>query len=129
MKKVLKKLLATTLSLSMLLTCFTVPMKAEAAEKEPLKFGSDGKFKIVIFSDTQDQYPVHAALTNRMRLAMDRENPDFVVFTGDQTEMNTKDPEVDFRRTIEQILDPVVDAGVPYAFVYGNHDTQFYEGL
>ena len=127
MGKKLKKILAISLSLSMLLNCFTVPMSASAAEKEPLQFGSDGKFKILIFSDVQDRYPVYQRVINIMEQALEREQPDFVVFTGDQTEMNTVDPEVDFRRTLEQILQPVVDADVPYAFVFGNHDDQAYE--
>ena len=127
MGKKLKKILAISLSLSMLLNCFTVPMSASAAEKEPLQFGSDGKFKILVFSDVQDRYPVYQRVINIMEQALELEQPDLVVFTGDQTEMNTVDPEVDFRRTLEQILQPVVDADVPYAFVFGNHDDQAYE--
>jgi len=42
------------------------------------------------------------------------------------TEINTKDVEVDYRRTVEQILGPVVEAGVPYSIVFGNHDNQSY---
>ena len=97
MKKKLKRLLAMALSLIMVFTCFA-DLSASAAEKEPLEFGSDGKFKILVFADTQDQYPVHAGLINRMKLALEREEPDLVVLTGDQTEINTKDPEVDFKR-------------------------------
>lgn len=90
----------------------------------PLKFRSDGKFKIVVFSDVQDQFPVHQRVISVMEKALEREKPDFVVFLGDQTEINTKDPEDDFRRTVEQILAPVVRSNVPYAFVFGNHDDQ-----
>ncbi len=99
-------------------------MTANTAEKYPLKFASNGKFKIVIFSDVQDGYPVHKRVINIMKKAIEREKPELVVFTGDQTEMNTKEPDVDFRRTLEQILAPVVEAGVSYAFVFGNHDDQ-----
>ncbi|MDD6478977.1 MAG: metallophosphoesterase [Oscillospiraceae bacterium] len=101
-------------------------MTTNKKEKTPLKFRADGKFKIVIFSDVQDKFPVHQRVISIMEQALEREKPDFVVFLGDQTEMNTKDPQVDFRRTIRQILEPVVRTSVPYAFVFGNHDDQCY---
>ncbi len=126
MEKKFKKLLAMTLSLSMILTSFTVPMKAEAASSDALKFGLDGKFKILVFADTQDDTSVDARLISKMELALEKEKPDLVVFTGDQTEMNIKDPEDDFRNALEQILQPVVDADIPYAFTFGNHDDQSY---
>ena len=128
MGKKFKKLIAMALSFAILATFCMVPITA-SAEDTNLKFGSDGKFKIVIFSDVQDQYPVHQRVINIMRQAIERENPDLVVFLGDMTEINTKDPEVDYRRTVEQILAPVVEAGVPYSIVFGNHDNQsYYEG-
>lgn len=99
-------------------------MTASKKRNNHLKFRSDGRFKIVVFSDVQDQYPVHQRVISIMEQALECEKPDLVVFLGDQTEMNTKYPEIDFRRTIEQILAPVVSADVPYAFVFGNHDDQ-----
>ncbi len=123
MRKMLNKLFAAVLSLSVLATLFAFPTTV-SADTDDLRFNADGKFKIVIFSDTQDRYVVHPRLTQIMTQALRRENPDLVVFTGDQTEQNIQDPEVDFRRSLEQILAPVVEADVPYAFVYGNHDDQ-----
>ena len=45
-----KKVLAMVLSLALLATFCAVPMTASAETGENLKFGSDGKFKIVVFA-------------------------------------------------------------------------------
>ncbi len=125
MKKSSRRILAVILAVGMLASLFTLPMTV-SANGEPLKFGSDGKFKIVIFSDVQDQFPVHQRVINVMKQAIARENPDLIVYLGDITEQNIKEPEVDYRRTVEQIFSPAVEAGVPYAIVFGNHDDQSY---
>ena len=123
-----KKFLAAVLSLILLATFCMVPITA-SAEQAPLKFDENGKFKVLIFSDVQDQYPVHQRVLNIMRQAIEHEDPDLVVFLGDMTEINTKDVNGDYRRTVEQILEPVVEAGVPYSIVFGNHDPQsYYDG-
>ena len=109
MKKSSRRILAVILAVGMLASLFTLPM-AVSANGEPLKFGSDGKFKIVIFSDVQDQFPVYQRVINIMRQAITREEPDLVVFLGDNTEQNIKDPEDDLRRTLNRILSPVVEA-------------------
>ncbi len=124
MKRKASPFWALALPLSTMLPCISTPMQISAAEKEPLKFETDGAFKIVIFADTQDGIAVDERLISRMELAIEREQPDLVVFTGDQTDMNIQDPEVDFRQALEQILAPVVKEGIPYAFTFGNHDSQ-----
>lgn len=126
MKK-FRKLLAIILSLGILATLCAVPMVTASADTPAdLKFDNNGKFKIVIFSDVQDQFPVTPRVVSIMEQAITRENPDLVVFLGDITEQNIKDPEIDYRRSIEQIMAPVANANVPYAIVFGNHDDQSY---
>ncbi len=128
MGKKFRKILATVLALSMLATFCAVPLTASAVASDgDLKFNADGKFKIVVFSDvqenTQDTHGI-AKVVDMMEKAIVREQPDFVVFTGDQTEINIKDVNVDFKNLLEQLLAPVVDAEIPYGFVFGNHDSQ-----
>ncbi|MBO4433406.1 MAG: metallophosphoesterase, partial [Clostridia bacterium] len=125
MKNYFRSILAFVLSICILATFCAVPMVA-SADSTALKFNNDHKFKIVIFSDVQDQFPVHQRVINIMRQALTRENPDLIVYLGDITEQNIKDPEVDYRRTVEQIFSPAVEAGIPYAVVFGNHDDQSY---
>ena len=125
MKKYFRCILAIVLSICTFATFCAVPATV-SAESDSLKFRNDHKFKIVIFSDVQDQFPVHQRVINIMKQAIARENPDLIVYLGDITEQNIKDPEVDYRRTVEQIFSPAVEAGIPYAVVFGNHDDQSY---
>ncbi|MBR4762500.1 MAG: metallophosphoesterase, partial [Clostridia bacterium] len=128
MRQGFRKFLAFIVSLALIVTFCAVPVSVSATPAN-LKFGSDGKFKIVIFSDIQENLNDAkgiARLNEIMTQALAYEQPELVVLLGDQTEQNIKDPEVDFRNLLNQILAPIVDAGVPYAFVFGNHDNQSY---
>ena len=53
----MKKILAIILALVSLvgITAMGASAQVEAQEKEPLKFGDDGKFKILQISDIQDR--------------------------------------------------------------------------
>ncbi|MBR4910330.1 MAG: metallophosphoesterase [Clostridia bacterium] len=132
MGKRFKKALAVILSLCMIVTLFAaIPVMTASADPANLKFGSDGKFKIVIFSDIQENLSDAkgiARLNGIMEQVLDYEEPELVVLLGDQTEMNIKTPstDTDFTGLLGQILAPIADAGVPYAFVFGNHDNQSY---
>ena len=86
-----------------------------------LKYGEDGKFKILQFTDTH--YIVgdersERALGNVIEM-LDTEKPDFVIHTGD----------IVFGKPAEQcaraILQPLVDRGIPFAVALGNHDSDF----
>ena len=105
--------------------------KATAAEapKEPelnqenqrLRFRSDGKFKILQFTDTHyiagdNRSP--RALKNVIEM-LDSEKPDLVIHTGD----------IIFGKPAEQslreILAPIGERNIPFAVAMGNHDGQY----
>jgi Predicted phosphohydrolases len=92
--------------------------------KKDLKFNEDGTFKIVQFTDVHWVDGSQKDLQTRhvMEIVLDYEKPDIVVFTGDTvyTEKN-----MDF---VKDALDTVSKAGVPWASVFGNHDTQMGSG-
>ncbi|WP_053367721.1 metallophosphoesterase family protein [Bacillus sp. FJAT-27245] len=91
-----------------------------------LKFKQDGTFTIVQFTDLHcengDELDVR---TNQlMEQILGEEKPDLVVFTGDLIySPNSADPKAALRGAIE----PAVKANVPWAAVFGNHDTE--EGI
>ncbi len=87
--------------------------------KKELKF-QDGKFKIMQFTDLHyvDGSSVDEKTINLMRSLLVAEKPDFVMITGD-TVYGT-----DNLQGLDSVLEPLVEAGVPWSFVFGNHDAE-----
>lgn len=98
-----------------------------AQSGDTLRFPSDGKLKIVVFSDAQTTQFVPGNLLDDMRAVLDIEKPDLVVFLGDQIEgkhpyIHIGDNTANVKSVISQLLAPVVERGIPFAVVFGNHD-------
>ena len=141
----MKKMISVFLTV-LLLLCLLLPALAE--QDASLRFSEDGTFRIMVFSDTQDdQYPAYDML-NFVRKAVEESDPDLIVFTGDLVEdsrigdigiddesfregvlVETKSGDIDHDKTMENIVNavnPIFDileeSGVPYALVQGNND-------
>ena len=96
---------------------------------DTLKFNKNGKFKILQFADVQESATVNPDTIKLMRIALEREKPDLVVFTGDQIygihpSFYTKNRKELAVKTLKEIIKPCEEAGVPFAVTYGNHDYQ-----
>ncbi len=97
--------------------------------KHTLRFGSDGKFKILIFSDIQDKYPLAADTLKYMNNMLDREKPDLVLLggdnhTGDRAYLGT---EAKMRQYLAAMAEPMESRKIPWAQVYGNHHNGGYK--
>ena len=79
MKRIISILTATVMLMS-----FTVFSHSEESENE-LRF-KDGKFKILVLSDTQDDHHPAADMLNLVEQAIKEASPDLIVFTGDLVE-------------------------------------------
>lgn len=122
--KRLQKLIPAALCLALGLT---VPAQAQAADE--LRFPEDGKLKIAVFSDVQTTQNVPKNLLDDLCTVLDVQQPDLVVYLGDQVEgkhpwVHLGDNEAHVRQVIDRVLNPVVDRGIPFAVVFGNHDAQ-----
>lgn len=89
----------------------------------------DGKFKIMQVADVQEVPQVSPDTVKLLTLAIEREQPDLIVFTGDQLYgliplFFLGDNEQNIRRTLQRILAPAEEAGIPFAVTFGNHDEQ-----
>lgn len=135
MKKIISVLLAAILTLSV---C-SIALADERSKR--LEF-NDGKFKILMLTDTQDdQYPAYDML-NLVSLSIKETNPDLIIFTGDLVEdsrigdlfiddqpfkegTEVKDEEKwleNVRTASEAVLDIFEESGIPFALAQGNND-------
>lgn len=97
--------------------------------KENLNFSKNGKFKIMQVADIQEEATVSPDTINLLRLAIEKENPDLAIMTGDQFNgisptFFTGDIYRKFKNTADAITAPFEEAGIPYAVTFGNHDEQ-----
>ncbi len=90
-----------------------------------LKFKNE-TFKIIQIADTQEGGKVSPDTLDLINAALDRENPDLVVYSGDQIWGKTS-----FRgnkEKVEEVLriltKPVSDRKIPFTICFGNHDRQ-----
>lgn len=96
-----------------------------------MRFNENGKFKIMQITDMQEVCAVSPDTVKLLESAISAENPDLVVYTGDQikgygiTYKGLGDELIhNVSMTIEKLLKPVVDRNIPFAVTFGNHDRQ-----
>ncbi|HXL02795.1 MAG TPA: phosphoesterase, partial [Candidatus Atribacteria bacterium] len=83
MKRSLLILAVLGICLGSLLAVCSVEAQAVPPPKPTLKFNSQGTFKIVMFSDVQDQFPINPQTIEAMNNILDFERPEFVILVGD----------------------------------------------
>ncbi len=94
-----------------------------------LQFNENGKFRIMQVADIQEGAKVSPDTLRLLILALEREKPDLVVFTGDQIygihpSFYVGDKINNAVNTIKTIIRPFEEAEIPFAVTYGNHDCQ-----
>lgn len=115
-----KKILSVILAALMLLTVSVTAFAAEegtAPAGDALQFDANGKFQILVLADVQDNYPVNEDTLQYIREALDTVKPDLVVFNGDNIT-------IDDKAAYDQLMQPLVERGQKFTFVFGNHDVE-----
>ncbi len=110
--------------------------KFKRENPEPLKFGADGKFRILHLTDIHDVEPIMDDDENReipesrdketinvIEQAVAKTNPDLVVFGGDNISGYWEEFTYDYvQSTIQKITEPIRKRNIPLCVVFGNHD-------
>lgn len=105
---------------------------------EPLRFGADGKFRILHITDIHEVDPAmdddadksvparkSEETMNVIEQCIVRSKPDLVVFGGDNISGYWQEFTYDYMyRTIKRIIEPVAKRNIPLAIVFGNHDAE-----
>ncbi len=96
-----------------------------------MKFKKDGSLKIMQITDIQEIPAISQDTLDLLEAAVAAENPDLVVYTGDQIKGYGvtyrgigKEKEEEVSKVIAKLLEPVIKRGIPYAVTFGNHDRQ-----
>lgn len=120
MKKFLSILLAVVMAVVVAVPAFAASVSADDAT---LQFGADGKFKIMQLNDTQDVILTDVAQRAYVEKAIKQEQPDLLVFAGDQITdffpLATKDS---LKKCLTNFFSFLEGTGVPFVVTYGNHD-------
>ena len=116
MKKIISVLLAFVLVFGISVTAFA------ADDEKTFKFGEDGKFSIMHVTDTHLESDNIDASVWLIGQALDRENPDLVVVTGDNV-YNDDDAE-STKGYITKLMNTFEERNIPVAVTFGNHDSE-----
>ena len=91
--------------------------------KHTLRFGENGEFKILVFSDIHGNGSKISALAKtNIALLTEREDPDLVLLDGDNTWGLTD--EKTLKSCVADITEIFEEKKIPWAHVYGNHDAE-----
>lgn len=116
----MKKFLSVILACMVVISTFAFSAAAQNSNTV-LQFNKDGKFKIMLFADSQDDEKLEETTTALMREAIAKYSPDLIIYLGDNAVADGYD---NMKTAIEAVTLPAREAGVPYAIVFGNHDEE-----
>lgn len=123
--KMSKKVLSVFLACMMLFTAIAcvASAKTSAEADTHLQFNADGEFKILQIADMQDGFPMKLATKNLIKKAIETENPDLIVLTGDNIN-GTAGESITYASAINEFMSIFEKYGIPVAAVLGNHDAE-----
>lgn len=116
----MKKSLALTLSVLLILGCFAFAVSAE--NSKALRFNDDGSFKILQLADLQDGVLFRELTATFIIDLLEKEQPDLVVLTGDNIAPGACLTYGATWISINKFMSIFEERNVPVAIVYGNHD-------
>lgn len=100
---------------------------ASAKSKTELKFGDDGKFRIMHITDTHfTDFPFEESIAF-IEKALDDYQPNLVIFGGDNIKgwFDTS-MQLGVKAAIDRLVAPLEERNIPFSFTYGNHDWEAY---
>lgn len=116
-----KKLISILLSVIMIFGVFTISFATDS-DSGIIRFGADGKFKVMHVTDTHlEAYNVDASVW-AIGKACDAEKPDIVIITGDNVQ--NSDDSAETKMLIDKLMSVFEQRNIPVAVTFGNHDSE-----
>lgn len=120
------KVISVILSIVMLagvLACAAFAATSEEADTH-LQFNEDGEFKILQIADMQDSWPMKLITKNLIKAAVETEQPDLIVLSGDNINTGAGKSAITAPMAINEFMSIFEEYGIPVAAVFGNHDAE-----
>lgn len=90
--------------------------------KTQLRFDENGQFKIMILADLHiPSGGLSRSIMNNVKTMVEREDPDFVILTGDNVVADIWTEKI-FKRTLDGLAEYFEEKGIYWMHVFGNHD-------
>lgn len=97
-------------------------------DSKTLSFDKNGKFKIVVINDYQEDYFPDVRSLSMLNKLLDTEKPDLVVLNGDQLDPGFPNPsKTSFGLALAPLLSAMELRHIPFIFTYGNHDAEKFD--
>ena len=94
-----------------------------AYDKTELRFNSDGKFTILMFTDIEETELPMSDSVKLWSAAVEKVKPDLIVYNGDNQRMrNNADTLENLKKAITEITKPATENSIPFAVVFGEKD-------
>ncbi len=121
----MKKFISVLTAVVMML-CIAAPIAfaATPAEEAKLQFNEDGTFKIMNLADIQDGTSLMSLSADFIDAAIEAEDPDLIVLTGDNIAGGSAGSLEKSEKAIDQFMSILEKHGVPVAVTFGNHDAE-----
>ena len=110
--------------MTVLLVLSVAVMPSSAEADKTLKFGEDGKFRILQFADIQDNAFLEYATYQFIKDSVAELKPDLIVLTGDNISGGGSPTKTLAKFGIARFMSIFEKAGIPVAMVFGNHDSE-----
>ena len=122
MHRINQLLLAIIVSLVIL--CCTTSHADVDADDCLFMLSPDHPLRVLIVADPQDIDTPQPAMLSLLNASLDATQPNLVVFLGDMIHGRDLSGDDRVQKAIDAVVSPVVERGIPFALVFGNHDEE-----
>lgn len=125
MKKA-RKILSVVMAIMLIFSSISLIAWAKTSEEVDthLQFNKNGEFKILQLADIQEKSPLKGITKRLIKKAIEAEQPDLIVLTGDNVNTTAGSKKSSAEKTISEVMDILEKYNIPVAIVFGNHDTE-----